>query len=108
MPAKEDSFYHLIGEFSIVVHAKAGVDLAELLEKHTQWMGEPDSDGGVVIAMKLKRWHDPKKSTPKPEAKQEKEEGPEQPGYSKCETKECPMHGKADVCKYPDNCRRRT
>lgn len=107
MPKKEDSFYHLKGEFSIVVHAKAGVDVGELLEKNTQWMGEPTNGDGVVVAMKLKSWHDTSEGPSKPSTTQEKEKAPDDPGYSKCGNKTCVFHGNSDVCKYPNNCRSR-
>lgn len=102
----ESQKLNIVAEFHLVAHVNAGVDVEEMLNKHTEWIGEPKNDDGCIIAMRLKGW---RKSNEQPKHdSSEKNDSTKGSGYSKCSTKECPFHGKSDVCKYPDNCRKKT
>ena len=42
------------GVFSMVVNVNDNTSLDDLLKKETEWLGEPTSPNGVVMAMTLK------------------------------------------------------
>jgi len=40
--------------FSLTVKVNKGISIKELLEKHTEWFGEPTNSDGFIMAMNFK------------------------------------------------------
>ena len=44
--------------FHLVVKVNKDTDIEHMLKKETEWIGEPESAAGVVVAMRLKELHE--------------------------------------------------